>query len=91
MEEKMTLKKDRDVLILQRNGRACICPFQMPVPHQDGLGRPVMLNQTCNSTCAHFSFLLFDDLTGKAELTCGAKREYRVSIDPDKPKTTLIN
>jgi len=51
-------------------GKNKFCPFITGIPYQDNLGRPGVMQTTCNSNCALFE-LQNDDKRVKLHCGCG--------------------
>jgi hypothetical protein len=46
-----TVKKEQNLIILQKDGSDCICPFQQPIPTQSNLGGMQLLRLPCSTQC----------------------------------------
>lgn len=79
-----TVKEDQQHgLVLVKDGKEAICPFQAAIPTQTQMGGLAIMRMPCSTCCPHADYFKYNDTTGVVEsyvITCSG---HQVTIDLD--------
>lgn len=89
---KFTVKKDEtNGLVLCKDGKECICPFQPSIPTQTQMGGFAIMRLPCATICPHADYLEHTDANGIYRsfiITCSGK-EQLFDIEEIKNNTNV--